>query len=146
MLAAEPLLSLYSHIEIPEGLDFFQLDEIAITGHDGVCEIAFNPLELEHADTSNIDEFEKTQVVNCLTLDSWLARYSEQGFTARIDILNCVLNGNAADPIFEKFSFNPRPEFIMIRQPYYPDAAIGRMKSHNYKIYACGGAVMGVRC
>ena len=75
MLAAEPLLSLYSHIEIPEGLDFFQLDEIAITGHDGVCEIAFNPLELEHADTSDKAGFEKTRIVDCLTLDSWLARY-----------------------------------------------------------------------
>ena len=146
MLAAEPLSGLYPHIEIPEGLDFFQLDEIAIAGHDGVCEIAFNRSELEHADTSDKTGFEKTQLVNCLTLDSWLARYSEQGFTARIDIMNCVLNGNAADRIFESFSFNPRPEFIMIRQPHYPDAAIEKMKNEGYKIYACGGAIMGVRC
>ena len=149
LLAAEPLLDLYEkHLEIyrPEGFSFFQLDKIAIAGHDGVCEIAFNPSELEHADTSDKSGFQQTQLVNCVTLDSWLARYSEQGFTARIDIMNCVLNGNTADPIFKSFSFNPRPEFIMIRQPHYPDTAIEKMKNQGYKIYACGGAVMGVRC
>ena len=148
LLAAEPLLGAYPEVEKPEGLSFFQLDNIAIAGYDGVCDICFNSHELGLACTPlgvsewGSDENNKRLTVECLMLDSWLARYSEHGFTERIDIMNCVLNGNA-DPIFENFSFEPSPEFIMIRQSGYPDIALDRMQAHGYRCFACGGAIMG---
>ena len=147
LLAAEPLRDMYPEIE-EAGTAFFQLDPIAISGHDGYMDIRFNPNDLEHSCTHGefYEEVCRIKRVRCLTLDTWISRYADQGFTERIDILNCVVNGNAADPIFEAFSFNPQPEFIMIRQPEFPEKSIKRMERHGYRIYLCGGAVMGVKC
>ena len=152
-LAAEPLLSAYNGrkqgLEMPEGLVFCHIDELAIAGHDGEIDIKYSPRKIEMADTSDLHDFgEKEEVVRvkCLTLDSWLAQYRDEGFTEKIDYLNVCVNGNAADPIFESFSFNPRPEFIMIRQPEFPENSIKQMERHGYRIYLCGGAVTGVRC
>ena len=144
MIAAEPLAGLYENIEVPEDLDFFNLDEIAITDFDGTCTIHFDPNELEHAALVTFEELPQARDIPCLTLDSWIAGYADQGFTERIDILNCVLNCDSG-PVFRGFSFNPRPEFIMIRQPGFPDEAINIMKANGYLIYACGGAVIGIR-
>ena len=144
MIAAEPLAGLYENIEVPEDLDFFNLDEIAIADFDGTCTIHFDPNELEHAALVTFEELPEARDVPCLTLDSWIAGYADQGFTERIDILNCVLNCDSGS-VFRGFSFDPRPEFIMIRQPGFPDEAINIMKSNNYQIYACGGAVIGIR-
>lgn len=144
MIAAEPLAGLYENIEVPEDLDFFNLDEIAITDFDGTCTIHFDPNELEHAALVTYEELPQARDIPCLTLDSWIAGYADQGFTERIDILNCVLNCDSG-PVFRGFAFNPRPEFIMIRQPGFPDEAINIMKANGYQIYACGGAVIGIR-
>ena len=144
MIAAEPLAGLYENIEVPEDLDFFNLDEIAITDFDGTCTIHFDPNELEHAALVTFEELPQARDIPCLTLDSWILQYADQGFTERIDILNCVLNCDSG-PVFRGFSFNPRPEFIMIRQPGFPDEAINIMKTNGYLIYACGGAVIGIR-
>ncbi len=152
-LAAEPLLSAYNRrkqgLEMPEGLVFCQIDELAIAGHDGEIDIKYSPRKIEMADTSDLSDFgekEETVRVKCLTLDSWLAQYRDEGFTEKIDYLNVCVNGNAADPIFESFSFEPRPEFIMIRQPEFPENSIKQMERHGYRIYLCGGAVTGVKC
>lgn len=144
MIAAEPLAGLYENIEVPEDLDFFNLDEIAIADFDGTCTIHFDPNELEHAALVTYEELPQARDIPCLTLDSWISGYADHGFTERIDILNCVLNCDSG-PVFRGFSFNPRPEFIMIRQPGFPDEAINIMKANGYQIYACGGAVIGIR-
>lgn len=144
MIAAEPLAGLYENLEVPEDLDFFNLDEIAIADFDGTCTIHFDPNELEHAALVTFEELPQAREIPCLTLDSWLSHYADQGFTERIDVLNCVLNCDSG-PVFRGFYFDPRPEFIMIRQPGFPDEAIDIMKSNDYQVYACGGAVIGIR-
>ena len=154
LLGAEPLLSSYDYIYKPEGvsLDFFKVDEIAIAGHDGVCDIHFESNNLGSAFTPlssavwNPNESQKTLSIPCITLDTWLSRYGDQGFTERIDCMNCVLNGNTADAIFENFSFTPRPEVIIIRQHAFPELAFERMRQHGYKLYRSGDFGFSIHC
>ena len=147
LLAAEPLVPLHSEVEMYPYLDFFSLDEIAVMGYDGECDIHYNPSDILHSTCDPADlptkEFGDIKRVNCLTLDSWLARYAEQGFTERIDIMNVVLNSNA-DVIFDCFSFNPRPEFIIIGQPGYPDKTVRKMREIGYRVYDAGSKVVGI--
>ena len=151
LIAAEPLLNFFPEIHRPTvDLNFFHLDEIAIADQDGVCDIYFslNDLETGFTPLSSSDwhlpgELQKHRVT-CLTLDSWISRYDEQGFTKRIDCINCVLNGNTADVIFSKFSFNPRPEVIMIRQHIFPERTFERMEQLGYKCFTSGTWGVGI--
>ena len=149
LLGAEPVLSYYPEVEAPEAsLNFFHLDEIAIADEDGFCDIEFNEDQYEHAFTpiKGPRSNRRNQIISvpCLKLDSWIARYSEFGYTDRIDCINCVLNGNTADAIFAAFSFNPRPEVVMIRQGEFPEKAFEVLKAQNYKVYTSGSWGCGV--
>ena len=151
-LGAEPLLGLYPEIYEPAGvsLNFFKVDEIAIAGHEGVCDIYLSDDSLEEGFTPlGLGDWQhpshsKARSVPCLTLDSWISRYNKQGFTERIDCINCILNGNTADVIFEKFSFNPRPEVIMIRQHIFPQRTFERMEKLGYKCFTSGSWGIGI--
>ena len=149
LLGAEPVLSYYPEVELPEAsLNFFHVDEIAIADKDGFCDIQFNLNDLEHAFTPLRGRRGKRRSklisVPCLTLDSWIAKYKKVGFTERIDCINCVVNGNVADSIFAEFSFNPRPEVIMIRQGEFPEKAFEILKAQNYKVYTSGSWGCGI--
>ena len=150
LLGAEPLLSLFLEIHKPEvTLNFFHVDEIAIADHDGHCDLHQLGDSLEEGYTPlGATDWEQARHrkrrVPCLTLDSWLAQYSDQGFTERIDCINCVLNGNTADVIFEQFSFNPRPKVIMIRQHLLPRRTLERMEGLGYNCFTSGSWGIGI--
>ena len=151
LLGSEPLLSLFAEIHKPEVvLNFFQVDEIALANYDGVCDLHVRDDSLEEGFTPlGTTDWEpplrsRKRRVPCLTLDSWLARYSEQGFTDRIDCINCTLNGNTADIIFENFSFEPRPEVIMIRQHLLPRRTLERMEGLGYNCFTSGSWGIGI--
>lgn len=143
LIAAEPLVNLYDNIQIPEGLDFFVLDEIAITGYNGVCNIYYQEKELAAATVDYRKCSQKS--VECLSLDSWITRYEEQGFTDRIDFLNCVLNCGITSDIFTNFSFNPPPKFIRIRNNGHPKAVIDKLCYHGYNLYSFDDTVIAIR-
>ncbi len=147
LLAAEPLVPLHIKVEMSPYLDFFRLDEIAVMGYDGKCDIHYNRSDILHSTCDPAElptkQFGDIKRVNCLTLDSWIAHYAAQGFTERIDIMNVVLNSNA-DDIFDSFSFNPRPGFIIIGQPGYPEKTADKMRALNYKVYDAGSKVVGI--
>jgi len=159
-LAAEPLLSEYNKqgdfFNPPDTLSFCQVDEVAIAGYDGEMDIRYISNDLQHGETTGEFDMEwwakqsngeiLTKRVKCLTLDSWFALYSHYGFTSQIDNLSISFNGNAADSIFEAWSFNPRPRLIVIRQPPIPLKAIKKMELHNYEVHLCNGNVIGFKC
>ena len=67
----------------------------------------------------------------------------------QIDLLNVCLNGSDADPIFEEFSFDVRPDLIVIRQHQLAERSIERMEKHGYRvqIMSFGAAiVVGSKC
>ena len=147
LLAAEPLVGLHARVEVHPDLEFFHLDEIAIMGYNGHCDIHYNLEDILHSTCDPaclpLRRFEEKVRVPCLTLDTWIDRYAHEGFRDRIDVLNVVLNHNS-DDIFDGFSFNPKPEFIMLGHPNYPERTIERMKSIGYKIYHAGGKVVAI--
>lgn len=125
------------------------IDKIAIMDYDGVCGMFFDLGGLIYArfDKRGKEHMESRKVP-CLMLDSWISKYADEGFTERIDFLNCVVNCDFGS-ILDGFSFKPKPVVIMIRHPSgigYPTRAIDTMERHGYFVSGCRTSFVGVRC
>lgn len=71
----------------------------------------------------------------CLTLDSWLGKYKEQGFLEKIDLMYICASCDVP-PILHAFSFSVKPKRIVMKIPYALNAKdLQEFEKHGYTVW-----------